>query len=184
MTRGRASRGAPAVSLLAGLTIATLTVGAPVHRAHAQQAAQRPAAVAPELRLDGALGREGGAFGSLGAFIDAGLYARLGLVVGAGMTRGPATDRADASSAFAPAARVEAIARFHVDPQRLSRRGLYAGGGVAVALREALSPRYGLVALLGLEGEPRGSVSPAVEVGLGGGVRVAVALRRARKGRR
>jgi hypothetical protein len=184
VTRGRAPRGAPAVPLLAGLTIAMLTVLTPVPRALAQRAAQPPAAVTPELRLDGALGREGGAFGSLGAFVDAGLYTRLGLVVGVGATRGPAADRARTSPTFAPAARFEAIARFHVDPQRLSRRGLYAGGGVALSLREALAPRYGLVALLGLEGAPRGSVAPAVELGLGGGVRAGVALRRARRERR
>lgn len=188
MTDGRASIRAHAVSLLAALTIATPALLTPVRRVHAQRAAtraeQRPAAVTPELRLDGALGREGGAFGSLGAFVDAGLYARLGLVVGAGATRGPSPDRAGSATAFAPAARVEAIARFHIDPQRLSRRGLYAGGGVAVAMREALAPRYELVALLGIEGAPRGAVAPAVEVGLGGGVRVAVALRRARQGRR
>lgn len=180
MTRGRGVRGVPAASWLAALTTTLVALLAPVSRAPAQ----RPAAVTPELRVDGALGREGGALAALGAFVDAGLYARLGLVVGAGVTRGPATDRVGGSPAFAPAGRVEAIARFHVDPQRLSRRGLYAGGGVAVGLREALAPRYGLVALLGLEGTPRGSVAPAVEVGLGGGVRVAVALRRARQGRR
>jgi hypothetical protein len=81
-------------------------------------------------------------------------------------------------------ARIEALARFHLDPQRLSRNGIYAAGGVAVALRASLPPRYALVALVGLEGPPRGALAPAVEVGLGGGVRVAVALRRARQGRR
>lgn len=183
MRRGRPRRAAPAAPLLARLTIATLTLCTPM-RAHGQRAAEQSAAVTPELRLDGALGREGGAFASLGAFVDAGLYARLGLVVGAGTARSPSADPAGAPSAFTPAARVEAIARFHLDPQRLSRRGLYAAGGVAMALREGLAPRYALVALLGLEGAPRGSVAPAVEVGLGGGVRVAVALRRARAERR
>ena len=170
--------------LLAGLTLMT----APVRLARAQgvpqQSSQRPAPLVPELRLDGALGREGGAFASLGVFVDAGLYARLGLVAGGGMSRGPAADGVGSTTDFAPAARLEALARFHLDPQRLSRRGIYAGGGVAVAVREALSPRYELVALLGLEGPPRGALAPAVEIGLGGGVRVAVALRRARPGRR
>ena len=183
MTRGRVPRRAHAsLPLLVALTLTTLT---PVHRTHAQRAPQRPPSpLTPELRLDGTVGRGGGALASVGAFADAGLYVRLGLVAGVGMTRGPAADRAGTATGFAPAARIEALARFHVDPQRLSRRGLYAGGGVAVALREALAPRYELVALLGLEGAPRGAVAPAVEVGLGGGVRVAVALRRARPGRR
>ena len=184
MTRGRAPGRACPTPLLAALAVALPTLLTPVRRAGAQRAAERPAAVTPELRLDGTLGRRGGALASVGAFVDAGLYARLGLVVGAGLTRGPSADPAATASEFAPAARVEALARFHVDPQRLSGRGLYAGGGVAVALREALAPRYELVAVLGLEGAPRGAVAPAVEVGLGGGVRVAVALRRARQERR
>jgi hypothetical protein len=57
---------------------------------------------------------------------------------------------------------------------------VYAGGGVAAAVRRGAAPAWQLVALLGVEGAPRGGVAPAVELGLGGGARVALALRRAR----
>ncbi|MGZ8471855.1 MAG: hypothetical protein ACXW61_18220 [Gemmatirosa sp.] len=154
-------------------------------RVGAQASAPRTPALAPELRLDGAFGREGGAFGGVGLFGDAGLYTRLGIVVVGGLARDPLRlGAADDDGVMAPAARIEALARFHLDPLRLSRRGTYLGGGVAAALRDGAAPRWQLVALLGIEGAPRGAIAPAVEVGLGGGVRVAVVLRRARAARR
>jgi hypothetical protein len=168
------------VLLLVGLALTAL---APARRARAQRSPQRPTPpLAPELRLDAAFSGEDAVLVGAGVFADAGLYARLGLVVAGGVARVPRLG--DDASGTTPMARIEALARFHLDPQRLSRNGIYAGGGVAVALRESRAPRYGLVALLGLEGAPRGAIAPAVEVGLGGGVRVAVALRRARQGRR
>jgi hypothetical protein len=167
------------VLLLAGLALTTL---APARRVRAQRSPQRPTPLAPELRLDAAFGREDAVLAGAGVFGDAGPYARLGLVAAGGVARVPGIDGGGLGTAAM--ARIEALARFHLDPQRLSRNGIYAGGGVAVALRASLPPRYALVALVGLEGPPRGALAPAVEVGLGGGVRVAVALRRARQGRR
>ena len=145
----------------------------------AAQAPARAAApgVVPEARLDLAFGRSGGAFGGVGLFGDAGLYTRVGVVVDVGAGRAP-------GGGTATGARVEALARFHLDPQRASARGVYAGGGLAAAVQQRAAPRYGLVALLGVEGRPRGGAAPAVEVGLGGGIRVAAVLRRARPGRR
>lgn len=143
--------------------------------------AQRPPSrtPVPELRLDGVLARDGGALAGVGLFGDAGLYARVGLVASAGAMRerGPGGD-------VVPAARLEGVARFHVDPLRQTSRGLYAGGGVAAAVRRGAPPAWQLVALLGVEGRPRAGAAPALEVGLGGGVRLAVVLRRARPGRR
>lgn len=167
------------------LTLALLA-GAPMPRL-AAQAPTRPArpALTPEVRLDGAFGREGGGFGGAGLFGDAGLYTRLGVVAAVGLAHDPSgIGPGDGSRGVVPAARFEALARFHLDPQRMARRGVYLGGGVAAAVRDGASPQWQLVALLGVEGPARGRVAPAVEVGLGGGVRVAVALRRARSGRR
>jgi hypothetical protein len=160
------------LAMLAALTLAS----APLHA----QAPARTSAVVPEARLDGAFGREGGAFGGVGLFGDAGLYTRLGVVALLGAARGPA----DSARGTAAAGRLEALARFHLDPLRLSRRGTYLGGGIAAALRAGAAPRWQLVALLGVEGAARGGMAPALEVGLGGGVRVGIALRRARAARR
>jgi hypothetical protein len=170
-------RGAAARAALVAMLLPSLPLGA-------QRAPARPAAVVPELRVDGAFGREDAVTASAGVFVDAGLYTRLGLLAGGGLARIPGIAADDGDQGVAPVARIEALARFHLDPLRQSRRGVYAGGGIGLALRETQAPRYALVALLGVEGAPRGGMAPAVEVGLGGGVRVAVALRRARTARR
>ncbi|GLC24367.1 hypothetical protein [Roseisolibacter agri] len=165
---------ARALTLLAAVRAAPLAAQAPA----------RPA-LTPEVRVDGAFGREGGAFGGAGLFGDAGLYTRVGVVAAVGLARDPdGVGPGDGSRTVVPAARLEALARFHLDPLRMARRGVYLGGGVAAAVRDGAAPRWQLVALLGVEGAPRGRLAPAVELGLGGGVRVAVALRRARPGRR
>jgi hypothetical protein len=171
-------RGATALTALAALALCVCPAAARAQRA------PTPARVVPELRLDGGFGRDDAGLLGAGAFLDAGLYTRVGLVVAAGLARVPGVAAADGDAGVVPVGRVEALARFHLDPQRLSRRGVYAGGGLAVAVREASAPRYQLVGLLGLEGAARGGLAPAVEVGLGGGLRVALALRRARPGRR
>ncbi len=156
--------------------------------ARAAQSQARPASGAarlrPELRVEGVAGPWRAALGGAGLFGDAGAYARVGLVAALGVGRDPTVPDAAAGDRAGPAARVEAVARFHLDPWRLSRRGLYLGGGAGVDLRDGAGPRWGLAALVGVEGAPRGTLAPAVEVGLGGGLRVAVALRRTRADRR
>ncbi len=144
------------------------------------QGAPRPAPLAAEGRVDAVVARHAGVLAGAGVFADAGLYARLGLVAGAGVVRA----RSDRGSGAVGAARVEALGRFHLDPLRQGARGVYAGGGVAAAWREGARPAWELVALLGVEGAPRRGVAPALEVGFGGGARVALVLRRARAGRR
>ncbi|MDF1502457.1 hypothetical protein [Roseisolibacter sp. H3M3-2] len=134
-------------------------------------------AQAAEARVDGIVARDGGVLAGAGLFGDAGLYARLGVVALGGVVRAP-------GGGAVAAGRLEALARFHIDPLRQSRRGIYAGGGLAAAVRRGGAPAWQLVAQLGAEGRPRGGVAPAVEVGLGGGARVALVLRRARPQRR
>ncbi len=169
-----------------GVLACVLLPAALAAQAPAGGAARATRPVSGEVRADGAFGREGGVFAGLGLFGDAGLYTRLGLVAMAGLSRDPlALGAADDDGQLVPGARVEALARFHLDPLRLSRRGTYLGGGVAAALRDGAAPRWQLVALVGLEGAPtRGGLAPALEVGLGGGVRVGMALRGARAARR
>lgn len=137
--------------------------------------AQRPV---PELRVDGALGRDSWAQVGAGLFADAGLYARVGLVAGIG-----AGGVGRREGGTGPVARVEALGRFHLDPQRTAGRGVYAGGGIGLSWL-GRSTRWGVVALVGVEGPRRGGRALALEAGLGGGVRLGVAVRAARADRR
>ena len=60
----------------------------------------------------------------------------------------------------------------------------YAGGGASLRYDEGGRARGYMVAFMGVEGPPMGGVLPALEVGLGGGARVGVTLRRAPEARR
>lgn len=106
----------------------------------------------------------------------AGVYTRLGVNAAAGIAR------ADARSQLA--ARVDGIGRFLLDPFRQSRTGLYGLAGVSAMYLEddGWTPR--VVLGLGLEGRARGRRITSIEVALGGGVRVAIVMRRVRPGGR
>lgn len=130
-----------------------------------------------ELRVDGFAGRTPGVQAGAGIALDAGLYTRLALDVGAGVQRVP-------GGALRGAQRVEGVARFHVDPLRTAHTGLYAAGGVAVRRAAQEKTRVALVGLLGFEGRPHGGTALALEAGIGGGARVGLVARRARKDRR
>ncbi|HUF65420.1 MAG TPA: hypothetical protein VMM17_05530 [Gemmatimonadaceae bacterium] len=126
-----------------------------------------------ELRLDGlAGGRESPAalHGGVGTTRRLGTYAQLALIGGAG------------PSEEGISGRLEAAARFHLDPFRQRRFGLYGGAGAGVLWADSTEPF--LLVLLGVEGTPRGGWAPAVELGLSRGVRLGVALRRGASDRR
>jgi hypothetical protein len=117
----------------------------------------------------------------LGLNVPFGTYVRLELVVGGG-----ASWDAEQSGA---SARGDVIARFSFDPFRERGWGLSAGGGLSVrydALRAADRDRLrALIAIVvDLEGPLVGSLTPAFQVGLGGGVRVGAILRGADRFRR
>ena len=70
------------------------------------------------------------------------------------------------------------IARFLFDPFRQQRWGFSAGGGVSVRARDGDRVRPFLVAVLDLEAPRSASgITPAIQLGLGGGVRIGMALR-------
>lgn len=73
------------------------------------------------------------------------------------------------------AGRVEASGHFLLDPRALRGFGMYAGGGAALVLGEGTEGRLQLVA--GVEQRPGGTSGWVVEVGLGGGVRIAAGWR-------
>jgi hypothetical protein len=138
----------------------------------------RPASAQPRvaLRADALVGHEATVHAGLGVETDAGLYARVGVVGGVGVT-GFGEHRALGG-------RAEAVARLVLDPLRQSRRGAYLGGGVGVLAAGDHDTRGYLLAVVGVEGgggrPGRRGWMPAVELGIGGGARLSLVLRRAR----
>ena len=113
-----------------------------------------------------------------GAAIPMGNYVRIALLAGGGLARddrrgsGPTGDRV-------AAARADIVARFEIDPFHQSLHGLYGGAGASYLATEGERSRVYLTLLAGLELHDRGHVAPALELALGGGVRLGVVLRRA-----
>lgn len=128
-----------------------------------------------ELRAEGVAAEAPAAIGAVGVNLRAGWYARVGASLGAGAQwreDGPALG----------ALRADATVRFLLDPFAERRRGLYGGVGISalhVGGGEGGQPPV-LLLLAGVESRPRQGRVWAVEVGLGGGLRVAVIGRRAR----
>jgi hypothetical protein len=131
-----------------------------------------------EARLDAIFARSGGVEAGYGFTVPAGIYVRSGLVAGIGAGRHGAEGRTDL------------IARFSMDPFRQSRWAPYAGAGLSGRYRTERDggSRAYLLVFLGLEGPlalgTRAGWVPAFEVGLGGGARVGVILRRGVNSRR
>ncbi|HET9776740.1 MAG TPA: hypothetical protein VFP77_09270 [Gemmatimonadaceae bacterium] len=131
-----------------------------------------------EYRLDALFARTAGGEAALGVSVPAGLYVRTGLVAGIGVGAHGAEGRTDLFS------------RFSLDPFRQSRWAPYAGAGISGRYRSKADggSRAYLLVFLGIEGPlPLGrtaGIVPAFEVGLGGGARVGVILRRGVNGRR
>jgi hypothetical protein len=147
--------------------------------AHAQraQAATRAAKFQPSVRMDAILGHD--AIGQVagGIAIAPAYNLRVGLDAGIGAAR-------RASGGAQAAGRIDLLARWLTDPFRQSRRALHAGGGLGVLLEQGAAPRPVAIVTLGLEGASDGPWVPGVEIGLGGGFRAGVTLRRASARRR
>ena len=134
-----------------------------------------------ELRADAAVDQAPAALAGGGLLVDAGGYVRLGVLATAGVAY--ARDGSAGLRQVRPAGEVALVGRFLLDPFRQAARGVYAGGGVAVRAADGDGRPFVLLAV-GVEGRARGRTAPAVELGLGHGVRLGVALRRARPGLR
>lgn len=156
------------------LALAAAALGL-VARVAAAQAAER--ATVPVARADAIIGAHETAM-QAGAGIDIpfGWYVRLDVVGAGGWTAGRSGGASGASG------RADVVARFLLDPFRQFRWGPYAGGGASLRWEPgARRPHPFLVVMLGVEAPSRHGVAPALEVGLGGGYRVGLALRRARR---
>ncbi len=131
-----------------------------------------------EFRLDAIFSRSGAVQAAYGFTVPAGIYVRSGMVAGIGAGRHGIEGRSDL------------VVRFSFDPFRQSRWAPYAGAGLSGRYRSKLDggSRGYLLVFLGVEGPlPLGERSgwvPAVEVGLGGGARVGIVLRRGVNARR
>jgi hypothetical protein len=131
-----------------------------------------------EGRVDAIVARTTGVEAGLGLSVPSGIYMRTGLVAGIGAGRHGVEGRTDL------------ISRFSLDPFRQSRWAPYAGAGVSGRYRTKLdggSHAY-LMIFLGVEGPlalgATSGIVPAFELGLGGGARFAVILRRGINARR
>ena len=125
----------------------------------------------PELRADVAGPAPIAIEPGIGLTTALGTYARLGVTAGYDVNGAP--ERTGRRW------RGDLVARVTLDPFRQQRWALSFGGGVSY--RGATT--Y-LAALIDLEGPEVRGVLPAVQMGVSGGVRAAIVLRRALRGRR
>ena len=158
---------------IAGLGPFAIALLASVAAAQAPQ--QR---VQTEYRLDALVARSTGVEAALGVTVPAGIYVRSGVVAGIGV------------GAHGVEGRTDFVSRFSLDPFRQSRWAPYAGAGVSGRYRsrgDGGSNAY-LLIFLGLEGPlalgRTSGLVPAFELGLGGGARFSVILRRGVNARR
>jgi len=123
-----------------------------------------------EYRADGIFGRGSTAQAGLGAVYQFGPYVRTNVDAAGGATW--YNDRTRGSG------RVDLIGRFLLDPFREARLGLSMGGGLTVPYASG-DPhvRPLLTAVVDVEGRMRSDITPALQIGLGGGTRIGVVLR-------
>jgi hypothetical protein len=130
--------------------------------------------ISAEYRADMLFGRGTAAQIGAGAQVPLGYYVRLGLTGAAGVTLH------DGDSVGG--GRVDVIARYLLDPFREVAWTPSFGGGLTVRYDDGdKRPGTYLTVVLDVEGPRfRRSFSPALQLGLGGGTRIGVALRTTR----
>lgn len=139
-------------------------------------AAPPPARVHPAVRADLVVADDPGAQAAFGVVASAAYNVRVELDAGIGAVR--------RGSVWTSAGRLDLLARWLSDPFRESRWGINAGGGIGMQFERGRGPRPVAIITLGVEGRRDGWWVPGVEVGLGGGVRAGLTLRRATPRRR
>lgn len=132
----------------------------------------KPPKLDPEIRLDAIVARVSAVQAGFGLTMVAGTYVRSGIVGGLGFSRDGLSGRLDG------------LVRFHLDPFRQSRWAPYGGAGISGRFDRVTGARAYLLVVAGLDGPIRNGMTPSVELGLGGGARLGVILRRATGERR
>ncbi len=151
--------------------LATLALAWRVSRADAQGT---PPSITPEIRTDAIVARSTVFQVAAGAAIPTGDYLWVGADLGAGVVTGRAVE---------PSASLDVTGRLHLDSDGDTQWAPYLVGGMTYrADRGARGALYLLIAL-GVHAPARAGVVPALEVGLGGGVRAGIVLRRAARRR-
>jgi hypothetical protein len=150
--------------------IVLLALGAGVIRP-CPAAGQRRAATELELRADVIGARATTAHLGAGLVVPAGTYVRGLVTIAGGSAFKESTSRSSA--------RVDAGLRFLMDPFREQTWALYGSGGLGLMYDGFDDWRPLVLVAIGLEREGPARWMHAIEVGLGGGVRVGFVLRRA-----
>jgi hypothetical protein len=132
--------------------------------------------ILPELRADVVTGdilagQLGGGF-----YVNTGTYVRFALLGG----YGAAWDDGESGHSV----RVELQGRFHMDPFRNARFGLYGLGGMATSHDPFAEWQSRLVAGAGVELPAHGRATWAIEAAFAGGFRLSLVTRRLTLGRR
>ncbi len=146
--------------------------------------AQQPGSsrVQPELRADAIVGSRPAVQLGAGLQIPVGYYVRIGVDAAVGRRVGSTASLAGGSRADG---RLDVLARFLLDPFRQTAYGLSVGGGVSLRAEPGDRVRPALLVALDVEGRRSASgLVPAVQVGLGGGLRLGIVRRRAAAGAR
>lgn len=148
-------------------------------RSDAQQPPARSYFPPLELRIDAidvSSAGSGTLQGGVGANVPLGYYVRLELVGAGGITK---RDSLNHNSA-----RIDGLARFLLDPFNDAPWGLSIGGGLSAMFEQGATTREYLVVVIDLEAPHVSGVTPALQLGLGGGFRAGVVLRLYRRGQR
>lgn len=141
-------------------------------RAPAPALPAKPSILDPEFRIDGIIARVSAVQAGVGVTMVAGTYVRSGIVGWLGFSRDGLSGR------------IDGFARFHFDPFRQSQWAPYAGAGISGRFDRIAGARAYLLLFLGIDGPIRHRMTPSAELGLGGGARIGVIIRRATGERR
>ena len=138
--------------------------------ARAASACAQGLPVTKELRLDALIGNRPAVEVGASLIVPGGVYSRTALTAATGVAWRAGTSES--------ATRVEVVSRFLLDPFRESPYGLSIGGGLGITNAPVGSRwRPYLALVVDLEGARSGGLTPAVQLGLGGGARLGIVLR-------
>ena len=140
------------------------------------QAPPQTRRVLPEVRADVVAGDVVTAQLSAGVHVTSGTYFRIATFGGYG--------RAWDEDTQGPSYRLEVQGRFHLDPLRSTRFGLYGIGGITTTHDPFDDWQSRMVLGAGVELPAYARATLALEVALAGGLRVSLAARRVPLGRR